>query len=146
MGSEVVDTATLLNLHAVQLHGSEGEEYFRSLRLELSPSCEVWTALSVGNEALASRGGDRMVFDNGEGGTGCTFDWSAVKDHPVLPLALVAGGIGPHNARAAAALGAYAIDIGSAVDERPGVKSPEKIKALFDTLRHVSREPVTACA
>lgn len=143
---EVVDTATLLNLHAVQLHGSEGEEYIRSLRLELPPSCEVWTALSVGNEALASRGGDRMVFDNGEGGTGRAFDWSAVKDHPGLPLALVAGGIGPHNARAAAGLGAYAIDIGSAVDERPGVKSPEKINALFDALRHVSREPVTACA
>ena len=31
-------------------------------------------------------------------------------------------------------LGAYAIDVGSALDARPGEKSPEKIAALFDAL------------
>jgi indole-3-glycerol phosphate synthase/phosphoribosylanthranilate isomerase len=144
--SEVVETATLLNLHAVQLHGREDLDYARSLRRRLPQSCEIWTALSVGRDSLATRGGDRILFDNADGGTGRTFDWSLVKDHLELPRALVAGGIGPDNAPAAAALGAYAIDVGSAVDERPGVKSPEKIAALFDALRPTSREPVTACA
>ena len=37
------------------------------LRRQLAPTCEIWTALSVGHEPLASRGGDRMVFDNGDG-------------------------------------------------------------------------------
>jgi indole-3-glycerol phosphate synthase/phosphoribosylanthranilate isomerase len=143
---DVVEIATLLNLHAVQLHGREDLDYVHSLRRRLPQSCEIWTAVSVGRDPLTSRGGDRILFDNAEGGTGRTFDWSLVRDHPELPRALVAGGISPDNARVAATLGAYAIDVGSGVDERPGVKSPEKIAALFDALRPISREPVTACA
>jgi indole-3-glycerol phosphate synthase/phosphoribosylanthranilate isomerase len=141
----IADVATLMNLHAVQLHGHEDVEYVRALRREL-PSCEIWTALSVGREPLVGRGGDRLLFDNANGGSGRTFDWSAVERHPELPRALVAGGIGAQNARAAAALGAYAIDVGSSVDLRPGRKSPEKIEALFDALRPSGRQRLRACA
>ena len=141
----VADIATLLNLHAVQLHGREDVEYVRSLRREL-PQCEIWTALSVGRDPLASRGGDRLVFDNADGGSGRSFDWSLVERHHNLPNAIVAGGIGPHNVRSARALGAYAIDVGSAVDLHPGRKSPEKIAALFDALRAQSRQRLRACA
>jgi indole-3-glycerol phosphate synthase/phosphoribosylanthranilate isomerase len=142
----VSDSAEILNLHAVQLHGYEDAEYVESLRRELPRHCEIWTALSVDNQPLRSRGGDRLLFDNAEGGSGETFDWSAVRNHPDLPSALVAGGIGPHNAVAARALGAYAIDIGSAVDERPGKKSPDKIALLFEALRPTSRERLRECA
>ena len=62
----VADLATLLNLHAVQLHGNEDVEYVRALRRELPRPCEIWTALSVGRDMLVGRGGDRLVFDNGE--------------------------------------------------------------------------------
>ena len=143
----LVDVATLLNLHAVQLHGNEDLDYVRSLRRELPEGCEVWTAVSVGREPLTGRGGgDRIVFDNADGGSGRSFDWALIKDHPELPRALVAGGIGPHNARAAMVLGAYMIDVGSAVDEAPGRKSPEKIGALFDALRPASRQRLRECA
>jgi indole-3-glycerol phosphate synthase/phosphoribosylanthranilate isomerase len=140
------DVATLLNLDAVQLHGHEDVEYVRALRRELPPSCEIWTALSVGREPLVRRGGNRLVFDNGNGGSGRNFDWALVEGHAELSKALLAGGIGPHNARAAQAFGAYAIDVGSAVDRQPGCKSPEKIAALFDALRPPSRERACACA
>jgi indole-3-glycerol phosphate synthase/phosphoribosylanthranilate isomerase len=142
----LADVATLMNLHAVQLHGHEDVGYVRALRRELPPSCEIWTALSVGREPLSSRGSDRLVFDNGDGGSGRSFDWSLVERHPSLSRAIVAGGIGPHNARAAQRIGAYAIDIGSALDLRPGRKSPEKIAALFEALRPPSRHPVRLCA
>jgi len=142
----VADIAAFLNLHAIQLHGQEDSDYVHALRQELSETCEIWTALSVGSDELTSRGGDRLVFDNGSGGSGSRFDWSAVSGHPELPRALIAGGIGPHNARAARALGAYAIDVGSAVDDRPGSKSPQKIADLFNALRPLSREKVRACA
>jgi indole-3-glycerol phosphate synthase/phosphoribosylanthranilate isomerase len=143
--STVADIATLMNLHAVQLHGHEDVEYVRALRREL-PQCEIWTALSVGREPLVSRGGDRLVFDNADGGSGRSFDWKLIGRHPELPRALVAGGIGPHNAGAARDLGAYAIDVGSALDLRPGVKSPAKINALFDALRAPCREQLRQCA
>ena len=142
----LTDIATLMNLHAVQLHGREDVEYVRALRRELPSTCEIWTALSVGREPLTSRGGDRLVFDNGDGGSGRCFDWSLVKRHPELARALIAGGLGAHNAAAARELGAHAIDVGSAVDLRPGRKCPEKIAALFDALRPRSRERMRACA
>ena len=142
----VADIATLLDLHAVQLHGREDEAYVRELRGELPPACEIWTALSVGREPLLGRGGDRLVFDNGDGGTGRTFDWSLVDDHPELSRSIVAGGLGVNNVAAARNLGAYGIDIGSSVDVIPGRKSAQKIEELFDLLRPASRERLAVCA
>jgi indole-3-glycerol phosphate synthase/phosphoribosylanthranilate isomerase len=142
----VVDVAASLNLHAVQLHGTEDRQYVRTLRLQLRSSCEIWTAFDVGSEQRASRGGDRLLFDNGGGGSGRTFDWSLVENHPELSRAIVAGGIGPNNAAAARRIGAYAIDIGSSLDLQPGRKSSAKIGALFEALRAPSRRELTECA
>jgi indole-3-glycerol phosphate synthase/phosphoribosylanthranilate isomerase len=142
----VADTAALLNLHAVQLHGREDAEYVRTLRRQLPDSCEIWTALSVGRDPLTSRGGDRLLFDNADGGSGQPLDWSLIANHPEIGNAVLAGGIHADNACRAQSLGAYAIDVGSAVDERPGRKSNKKIAALFDALRPVSRERVRECA
>jgi indole-3-glycerol phosphate synthase/phosphoribosylanthranilate isomerase len=136
----------LLDLHAVQLHGAEDAEYVRALRRQLPGGREIWTALSVGRGPLSGRGGDRLLFDNADGGSGLTFDWSLVKGHPQLGDAIVAGGIGAHNVREAQRLGAYALDVGSSVDEQPGVKSPEKIAALFEALRPSARQRVRQCA
>ena len=142
----VGDIATLLNLDAVQLHGHEDVEYVRSLRRTIPRACEIWTAVSVGRGPLASRGGDRLLFDNGNGGSGRSFDWAVIRSHPELASGIVAGGIGAHNIAAAARLGAYAVDVGSSVDARPGRKSPGKIAALFGALRPSSRRPLRACA
>lgn len=142
----VSDLATLMNLHAVQLHGHEDAEYVHALRRGLPRECEIWTALSVGREPLRSRGGERLVFDNAHGGSGRCFDWSLVHGHVELPRSIIAGGIGVHNARSARALGAHAIDVGSSLDARPGRKSPEKIAQLFEALRPISRQRVHQCA
>jgi indole-3-glycerol phosphate synthase/phosphoribosylanthranilate isomerase len=130
----------------VQLHGGEDMEYVRSLRRELPLSCEIWTALSVGCRPLSSRGGDRLLFDNGDGGTGRSFDWALVEHHPEFERSIVAGGIGAHNAAPARSLGAYAIDVGSAVESAPGFKSPQKIAALFERLRTPARRRFRECA
>jgi len=142
----VGDVAALLNLAAVQLHGREDIEYVRALRRELPRSCEIWTAVGVGREALASRVGDRMLFDNGSGGSGQSFDWRMIERHPLLGEGIVAGGLGVGNVQAAMQLGAYAIDVGSSVDSAPGRKSPHKIAALFEALRPSSRQRLGACA
>jgi indole-3-glycerol phosphate synthase/phosphoribosylanthranilate isomerase len=144
---DVAEIATMLGLSAVQLHGREDADYARSLSRRLPLACEVWKALTVlssGTETFDAA--DRLLFDSGSGGTGRTFDWTEVRDHPRLPSSLIAGGIGPANARAAVQTGAFAIDVGSAVDARPGVKSPQKIRALFDALRPQSRQELAQCA
>ncbi|MGZ2412779.1 indole-3-glycerol phosphate synthase / phosphoribosylanthranilate isomerase [Sphingomonas sp. F9_3S_D5_B_2] len=142
----VADVATLLNLHAVQLHGEEDADYISALREHLPPATEIWAVASVGRGGLSPRGAERILFDNADGGSGRAFDWSAIADHPNLAGAIVAGGIGVENARAAQALGAYAIDVGSSVDETPGVKSAQKIAELFNALRPACREAVSTCA
>jgi indole-3-glycerol phosphate synthase/phosphoribosylanthranilate isomerase len=143
---EIAETAAALKLHAIQLHGDYGRDDIRALRGQLSNATEIWTALSVGRDILAARGGDRLLFDNGDGGTGQPFDWSKIENHPDLSRALVAGGIGPTNARSAQSLGAYAIDLCSSVEERPGLKSVEKVASLFDALRPAARERLLECA
>ena len=144
--ARVADAATQLNLHAVQLHGQEDGEYVSGLRRLLPDRCEIWGAIDASRALIERPGVDRLLFDHGSGGSGRCFDWTAIADHLDLPNALVAGGIGPANARAAAALGAFAIDVGSAVDASPGVKSSARIAALFDALRPPARRELRACA
>jgi indole-3-glycerol phosphate synthase/phosphoribosylanthranilate isomerase len=144
---EVAQTANVLGLAAVQLHGQEDADYVRSLARRLPSDCEIWKALPVrGPHPERFEAADRLIFDSGSGGTGRTFDWNLVRRHPDLQRSLIAGGIGPANAAAAALVGAYAIDVGSAVDQRPGVKSPEKVRALFESLRPQSRLEQRLCA
>lgn len=144
---KVAETATILGLAAVQLHGDEELDYVRALSRRLPRDCEIWKAIQVeGNSAATFDAADRLLFDSGAGGTGRTFDWSALDGHPRLAEAVVAGGIGAHNARSAAALGAHAIDVGSALDERPGEKSPAKIRDLFEALRIPCRQELRLCA
>jgi len=145
--AQVAETATMLGLSAVQLHGREDAAYVRALARRLPPECEIWKALAVSKSQPESfDAADRLLFDSGSGGTGRTFDWSRVRRHGRLEDSLIAGGIGPANAREAAALGAYAIDAGSSLDARPGVKSPQKIRALFDALRPQCRQELRKCA
>lgn len=144
--SAVADAATLLHLHAVQLHGSADADYLALLRTQLPPGCEIWRAVNAGGPALRLEGADRLLFDNGRGGTGRGFDWALLHSQPELANGLVAGGIGPGNVRAAARLGAYAIDVGSAVDLAPGRKCATKLRSLFERLRPPCRSYVHACA
>ena len=145
--AEVAEAALMLGLAAVQLHGDEDSEYVRTLARRLPPSCETWKAITVGRSTPRQfDAADRLLFDSGAGGTGNTFDWTLIRDHPSLDHSVVAGGIGPHNAQAASRLGAHAIDVGSALDELPGRKSPDKTAALFEALRPASRQGLRACA
>ena len=129
---QVADIIGELALKAIQLHNVASDAHTVT-------DVEYWRAESPGDPIHSA---DRIVFDNGHGGTGQSFDWSTIRNRPELPRALLAGGIGAHNAVAARSVGAYAIDVGSAMDELPGVKSHAMIAALFDTLRPTSRQKV----
>jgi indole-3-glycerol phosphate synthase/phosphoribosylanthranilate isomerase len=143
----VSEAAMIMGFAAVQLHGAEDAAYIRKLARRLPDTCEIWKAVEVGRAAPERfDAADRLLFDSGAGGTGRTFDWTLLRDHPELGQGIIAGGIGPHNAREARRLGAFAIDVGSGLDARPGRKSAEKIAALFEGLRSPSRDRLTACA
>ena len=141
---QMADVASRAGLAAVQLHGSEDPI---AIGGALPPEVEIWALCSVAAHASPRRpGADRSLFDtllNGEcGGTGSAFDWSLVEGRDDLPSAFLAGGIGPDNARFATMVGAYGLDVGSAVEQRPGIKDPAKVGALFATLRPAARNDV----
>jgi indole-3-glycerol phosphate synthase/phosphoribosylanthranilate isomerase len=138
---DVVRMAEKLGLDAVQLHGGEDT---LAVRRALPPSVELWAACGVSNAVASCRpGADRTLFDTvghrGSGGSGQSFDWGVLRGRSDLPAAFLAGGIGPHNARAASRVGAYGLDVGSSVEAVPGIKDPAKVEALLGTLRPAAR-------
>lgn len=137
---QVASAARGLGLKAVQLHGDEDALYIRALRGLLPDETEIWAAAAVGREVPRARlGADRTLFDSQvrgrSGGTGIAFDWSRIESRPDLRSSLLAGGLKPANARAAARVGAFALDVGSGVEMAPGRKDAGKLHAFFEALR-----------
>jgi indole-3-glycerol phosphate synthase/phosphoribosylanthranilate isomerase len=138
--AEIAYAARALALSAVQLHGEEDSLYIRALRAMLPDETEIWAAAAVGREVPSPRpGADRTLFDSQvkgrSGGTGIAFDWSRVEGRPELGRALLAGGLRPSNAAAAARVGAFARDVGSGVEMAPGRKDSGRLHAFFEALR-----------
>ena len=137
---EVAVTARELGLAAVQLHGDEDAGYIRGLRPLLPQGTEIWATGAMGGDMPEPRlGADRILFDSvvdgRSGGTGKVFDWRRIEGRPELGEAVLAGGLNPANARAAARVGAWALDVCSGVEATPGRKDPDKLGAFFDALR-----------
>ena len=70
----------------------------------------------------------------GYGGSGQSWDYAAAVRPATARPCFVAGGIGPGNARLAAA-GAWGIDVCSGVESRPGIKDAGLMQRLFSELR-----------
>lgn len=143
---EIAAKARALKLGAVQLH--DGNTDIEALRAVLDEDVEIWALAGVDENGAdgARSAAHRTLFDtvsgSQRGGTGCSFDWSALEGRDDLSDAFIAGGITPQNAADAAAIGAYGIDTSSGVEARPRVKDPAKIDALFAALRGPAREQV----
>ncbi|MDA5534309.1 bifunctional indole-3-glycerol-phosphate synthase TrpC/phosphoribosylanthranilate isomerase TrpF [Yersinia mollaretii] len=128
--------AEQLSLAAVQLHGQEDQTYINQLRDVLPADCQIWKALRV-SDTLPARNlahVERYVLDNGQGGTGQTFDWSLLAGES-LDNVLLAGGVSADNCGAAAQLGCAGLDLNSGVEKAPGIKDPQLVAAVFNTLR-----------
>lgn len=129
-------------LDAVQLHGEEPPE--RLLHVKRRFGVQVWKAAPVRTradimDALAYRGAaDLLLFDakppksaNLPGGNGIRFDWRLLEGMAIgMPWGL-SGGLDPATvADAIGVTGAPLVDVSSGVEDAPGVKSPDKIKAF----------------
>jgi indole-3-glycerol phosphate synthase/phosphoribosylanthranilate isomerase len=147
---KMAEAVKTLGLDIVQLHGSETARDIQDIRRLLGDTISVWAASGVGSDPPRPReGADRTLFDTAvdgrSGGTGLAFDWSRLS--PALAQgALLAGGLKPENIRAAAATGAWALDVGSGVEATPGRKDPAKIRRMFEALRAPARKALAPCA
>lgn len=126
------------HLNWAQLHGDETPQYCESLR---SLSVRTMKAIRVKDEKDIRRAEDyatdAVLLDayhpEKYGGTGMTFDWNIVGH--IGKRVFLAGGINPYNARAAAELGVYGLDVCSGIESEPGKKDHTKMRKLFESLQ-----------
>lgn len=136
----IAKLANQLGLFAVQLHGNESDDFIRQLRQALPANCQIWRAVSlttdlqISTEITPLAEVDRYVFDSKvgtqQGGTGQVFNWDLIPE-TLKANAMLAGGISLDNLDQALAQGCVGLDFNSGVEERAGVKSEEKIRAVF---------------
>ena len=128
-----------------QLHGQESEEELRKIREQTGKP--VIRAVKVTEETNLHEAyqtdADYILLDNGMG-SGKPFPWDVIlkqlaqeelQEKICRKPFFLAGGISPENMeRAAEAFRPYALDLSSSV-ETDGVKDPEKIRKLMETIR-----------
>lgn len=143
----IVQLATDLKLFAVQLHGNESWEFIQQLREKLPLSCQIWKVISIdinqhdpiiwADNPLI----DRVLLDSKiqgkQGGTGSIFDWTLIPAN-IKHRAILAGGIKQDNLQQALKQGCLGVDINSGAECAPGIKDKDKIKQLFEQIKHFS--------
>jgi len=137
---EIRAIAGQCQLDWIQLHGDENIDFCKWLAYD---SVKTMKALRVkGADDLQQVDNyftDAVLLDTYNpakyGGTGLSFDWNIIGH--IAKRVFLAGGITPENAAAAVGLGVYGIDVCSGVEATPGKKDHQKMKALFDSIRHL---------
>ncbi len=120
-----------------QLHGDEtpafcealGKPVLRALRLQDRSSL---LALAEYKGRIGIRGFVVDAFSSQAfGGTGQTVDWALAREVAQHVPILLAGGLTPTNVREAIQqVQPYGVDVSSGVEERPGKKDHDKIRAF----------------
>ena len=128
-----------------QLHG--GESPARVARIKERFGLPVMKVVKIAEPADVAaaepyfRVADRLLFDAKPpkemtealpGGNALAFDWHLLADK-TWPLPwMLSGGLDPGNvAEAARIAGARAVDVSSGIEDRPGLKNPDKIRAFL---------------
>ncbi|MFA7074339.1 MAG: phosphoribosylanthranilate isomerase [Endomicrobiaceae bacterium] len=133
----------ILNLYnngtisVAQLHGDENDEYIKHLKdksgIKIIKSFNLNENISI--EILEKSNADFLLFDNGAGGTGKTFDWDFVPK--IQKPFFLAGGLNENNIENAIKLtNPYAVDLSTGV-ETNGVKDREKILNIIRRVKNV---------
>jgi phosphoribosylanthranilate isomerase len=145
---EVIEIADTIGLDWVQLHG--GFESSTARALKDSGRKVLWAVAVNPDGKWVDRLGDDAEFVDyllldtkkagSFGGTGLSFEWPATE-RPDIPFFL-AGGLGNHNAvEAYSALRPAGLDFNSALEESPGEKRADELRALAKTIQRI--EPLT---
>ena len=140
----VMNIANEAKITALQLHGDESPEYCRELAantlviktLAVSENFNPKTAQTYQVDAIMLDTRDNRL----RGGTGRVFDWSIAQQvSQIVPKLYLAGGLSPENVEEAInQVRPYAVDACSSLEERPGSKNHERMRAFVDTVRGVN--------
>ncbi len=138
----------------VQLHGNETPERVAQVRARFArpviKAIPLAEAADLARVAEYETCAEQLLFDAkpapGErlpGGTGRAFDWSLLAGVPLERRArsLLSGGLNPDNVAAAMrAAPGFGLDVSSGVEDKPGSKSPARIRAFLEAVRRAAMD------
>ena len=139
----LADIALVAKVDMVQLHGAETLARTNEVRERFGlPVIKVLAVQGPDDLAAAEAyqgAADRLMFDakppedaSRPGGNARTFDWQVLKNQTFALPWLLAGGLTAENlAEAVKTSGAVAVDVSSGVEDAPGVKNVDKIRAFL---------------
>jgi phosphoribosylanthranilate isomerase len=131
----------------LQLHGRESPERVAAIResfgLPVMKVLAIETKADLAAIAPYTSVADRLLFDarppreaTRPGGLGTPFDWHLLQGLALSLPTMVSGGLTPENvAEALRVTHAGAVDVSSGVENAPGVKDPDKIRAFIRAAR-----------
>ncbi len=136
-------------LDLLQLHGAESPERVKAIRDRFGlPVMKAVGIAGTAEVAAAEAYGpvvDRLLFDAKPpkdmkgalpGGNALAFDWDLLAGRSWPVPWMLSGGLDSENlAEAVRISGAAALDVSSGVEDRPGVKSPAKIRTFLTTAK-----------
>ncbi|BCW12195.1 phosphoribosylanthranilate isomerase [Paenarthrobacter sp. CC6] len=129
--ADAVATARASGLSWVQLHGRRTADDVKTVH---DAGMRLIRAVTMGasQDEFADLGEDVFLIDAAVPGSGESWDYASVRDKGLESRAwLLAGGLEPGNvAFAAAAAGAWGVDVSSGVESSRGVKDLAKIRAF----------------
>lgn len=133
-------------LHMLQLHGAESPERVAEIkarfRLPVIKAVPVAGADDVERAGAYEDVADRLMFDarapagaSRPGGNALAFDWRLIRDRQWRGPWFLAGGLDADNVGEAVRIsGARAVDVSSGVEDAPGRKSPDRIRAFLEAV------------
>lgn len=136
----VQQVAKLLREHVIdiaQLHGSEDDDYIRTLReLTNKPIIKAFRIKEESDlDEIEACSADYVLLDSGAG-CGETFEWRLIKN--IKRPFFLAGGLDASNAnRAVQEIHPYAVDVSSGI-ETNGFKDKEKMRTFVTVVRKKS--------
>jgi phosphoribosylanthranilate isomerase len=136
------EIVTTLSPHILQLHGRETPERVAAIKARTGLTVMKALPIASADDAAAAHAydtaADLLLFDAKPppgglpGGNGLPFDWRLLKGARWSLPWLLSGGLTPENvAEAIRSTGAERVDVSSGVEDRPGVKSPDKIRRFL---------------
>ena len=141
---QIASVTARVPLDLLQLHGDETPRRVAEIRgrfgIQVMKAIRVATAKDLAPLADYESVADWILFDAKPpksvttlpGGTGIAFDWQLLQRVKIKKPWMLSGGLTAENlAEAVSLTGAKMVDVSSGVEDRPGVKSVERIRAFL---------------
>ena len=118
----------------LQFHGEESDEFCKAFPVPYIKALRMSDDADPGECANRYPHAQGLLLDayeiNRPGGTGTVFLWERARGCETKPV-IIAGGLNAGNVSTAIQRsGAFAVDVASGVEKRPGIKDHNKIRAL----------------